>query len=97
MFDWNVDLSSKKLLIEDDCLTVKVKDGSGFKTSIGDMVLVSFSLIHEFIGFQTRRPLLLLNQVELRKSSEDWHLSEGRSHRLSKSLFLIIYVMLGFL
>jgi hypothetical protein len=39
MFDWNVDLSSKKLLIEDDCLTVKVKDGSGFKTSIGDMVL----------------------------------------------------------
>ncbi len=59
--------------------------------------LFLFSLIHEFIGFQTRRPLLLLNQVELRKSSEDWHLSEGRSHRLSKSPFLIIYVMLGFL
>ena len=38
MFSWDADTSSKKLLIEDDCLTVKVKDGSGFKTSIGDMV-----------------------------------------------------------
>ena len=38
MFNWDADTSSKKLLIEDDCLTVKVKDGSGFKTSIGDMV-----------------------------------------------------------
>jgi len=41
MFNWDVDTSSKKLLIEDDCLTVKVKDGSGFKTSIGDMVLIN--------------------------------------------------------
>ncbi len=38
MFNWDAEASSKKLLIEDDCLTVKVKDGSGFKTSIGDMV-----------------------------------------------------------
>ena len=36
MFNWDLDLSSKKLVIEEDQLTVKVKDGSGFKTSIGD-------------------------------------------------------------
>ena len=36
MFNWDSELSSKKLVIEDDFLTVKVKDGSGFKTSIGD-------------------------------------------------------------
>ena len=41
MFNWDVETSSKKLLIEDDCLTVKVKDGSGFKTSIGDMVRIN--------------------------------------------------------
>jgi len=36
MFNWEQELSSKKLIIEDDFLTVRVKDGSGFKTSIGD-------------------------------------------------------------
>ncbi len=36
MFNWDTDKSSKKLVIEDDQLTVKVKDGSGFKTSLGD-------------------------------------------------------------
>ena len=38
MFNWDPELSSKKLIIEDDFLTVRVKDGSGFKTSIGDQV-----------------------------------------------------------
>lgn len=36
MFNWDTEKSSKKLVIEDDQLTVKVKDGSGFKTSLGD-------------------------------------------------------------
>lgn len=53
MFNWDADTSSKKLLIEDDCLTVKVKDGSGFKTSIGDMVLKKVSN-HDFLGIQAR-------------------------------------------
>ena len=38
MFNWDPEQSSKKLIIEDDFLTVRVKDGSGFKTSIGDQV-----------------------------------------------------------
>ena len=36
MFNWDTDLTSKKLTVEDDQLTIKVKEGSGFKTSIGD-------------------------------------------------------------
>jgi hypothetical protein len=37
MFNWDEDCCSKKLLIdEDDQLTIKVKDGSGFKTSLGN-------------------------------------------------------------
>ncbi len=38
MFGWDKERSSKKLNIDDDELLVKVKDGSGFKTSIGDTV-----------------------------------------------------------
>ena len=38
MFNWDKEKSSKKLGIEEDQLTVKVKDGSGFKTSLGDTV-----------------------------------------------------------
>ena len=38
MFNWDNDMTSKKLQIEDDQLTIKVKDGSGFKTSLGDQV-----------------------------------------------------------
>ena len=38
IFNWDTDTSSKKLSVEDDQLTIKVKDGSGFKTSIGDQV-----------------------------------------------------------
>jgi hypothetical protein len=36
MFSWDSDRSSKKLDIDDDMITVKVKDGTGFKTSLGD-------------------------------------------------------------
>ena len=36
IFNWDAERSSKKLTVEDDSLTIKVKDGSGFKTSIGD-------------------------------------------------------------
>lgn len=36
MFNWDTEKSSKKLNIDEDMLTVKVKDGSGFKTSVGD-------------------------------------------------------------
>ncbi len=36
IFNWDADRSSKKLTVEDESLTIKVKDGSGFKTSIGD-------------------------------------------------------------
>ena len=43
MFNWDSDLTSKKLTIDDDQLTIKVKDGSGFKTSIGDQVGASLS------------------------------------------------------
>ncbi len=39
IFNWDNDRSSKKLAIDDDQLTVKVKDGSGFKTSLGDQVI----------------------------------------------------------
>lgn len=39
IFNWDNDRSSKKLAIDDDSLTVKVKDGSGFKTSLGDQVI----------------------------------------------------------
>ena len=38
MFNWDTEKSSKKLSIDEDCLSVKVKDGSGFKTSMGDQV-----------------------------------------------------------
>ena len=38
MFSWDTEKSSKKLTIDEDTLTVKVKDGSGFKTSFGDQV-----------------------------------------------------------
>ena len=47
MFNWDSDLTSKKLTIDDDQLTIKVKDGSGFKTSIGDQVGASLSLLHQ--------------------------------------------------
>ena len=36
MFNWDQDKSSKKLVVDEDELTIKVKDGSGFKTSVGD-------------------------------------------------------------
>lgn len=36
MFSWDKEKSSKKLNSEEDGLSIKVKDGSGFKTSIGD-------------------------------------------------------------
>lgn len=38
MFNWDSEKSSKKLTVDEDELTVKVKDGSGFKTSVGDQV-----------------------------------------------------------
>jgi len=40
IFNWDNDKSSKKLSIEEDQLTIKVKDGSGFKTSLGDAVIL---------------------------------------------------------
>ena len=36
MFAWDKEKSSKKINVEEDALTVKVKDGSGFKTTLGD-------------------------------------------------------------
>lgn len=36
MFSWDSDRSSKKLDIDEDQITVKVKDGTGFKTSLAD-------------------------------------------------------------
>ncbi len=45
MFNWDTDKSSKKLSVDEDCLSVKVKDGSGFKTSLGDQVTFSCHLI----------------------------------------------------
>lgn len=38
MFGWDSEKTSKKLTIDEDQLTIKVKDGSGFKTSFGDVV-----------------------------------------------------------
>jgi hypothetical protein len=40
MFSWDSEKSSKKLSIDEDELTIKVKDGSGFKTSVGDQVTI---------------------------------------------------------
>ena len=37
-FCWDKNQSSEKLHFEDDGLTAWVKDGSGFKNSIGDLV-----------------------------------------------------------
>ena len=44
MFNWDNEFSSKKLTVEDDQLTIKVKDGSGFKTSVGDQVRLILSV-----------------------------------------------------
>ena len=38
MFQWDKERSSKKLIIDEDSMSIKVKDGSGFKTSFGDFV-----------------------------------------------------------
>ena len=57
MFNWDPELSSKKLIIEDDFLTVRVKDGLGFKTSIGDQVS-KVTLLH-LKGFQAGWQILL--------------------------------------
>lgn len=37
VFHWDPDNSSKKLTLQEDLLTVTVKDGSGFKTTLGNM------------------------------------------------------------
>ena len=58
MFNWEPELSSKKLIIEDDFLTVRVKDGSGFKTSIGDQVS-KVTLLHLKGCFQAGWQILL--------------------------------------
>ena len=58
MFNWDPEQSSKKLIIEDDFLTVRVKDGSGFKTSIGDQVSKVAPLLH-LLGFQAGWQILL--------------------------------------
>ena len=51
MFSWDQDRSSKKLVIDEDQLTVKVKDGSGFKTSLGDQVRLPYPSPMEHIGY----------------------------------------------
>lgn len=38
LFGWNKDATSNKLTIEDDMVTIRVTDGTGFKTSLGDTV-----------------------------------------------------------
>jgi hypothetical protein len=44
---------------EDDFLTIKVKDGSGFKTSIGDQVRLAASLKgYLILGIQSRWTIL---------------------------------------
>ena len=70
MFNWDGDKSSKKLSIDEDCLSVKVKDGSGFKTSVGDQVTFSLSS-HFCIGFQSRRAILFLGSAELGQSYQN--------------------------
>ena len=37
LFSWDNEVSSNKLKIEEDMMTVKVMDGSGFKTTLGDV------------------------------------------------------------
>ena len=65
MFNWDTDLTSKKLIVEDDLLTIRVKDGSGFKTSIGDQVRQQSPQIFTLtIGLQIRGQILLLDQVD---------------------------------
>lgn len=82
MFNWDSDKSSKKLSIDEDCLSIKVKDGSGFKTSLGDQVI--YKLISRCIGFQGRRKILLLSVVELGQSNKDRSMSKGNNKRPGK-------------
>lgn len=68
MFNWDGEKSSKKLLIDEDELTVKVKDGSGFKTSLGDQVTIQvYSNCCK--AFQSWGEILFLSLIKSRKSS----------------------------
>jgi len=78
MFNWDNDKSSKKLNIDDDQLTVKVKDGSGFKTSLGDSVMPLFNL-NKLLAISARRALLFPTQTESGTSGQDWSQQEGRT------------------
>ncbi len=60
MFNWDQDRSSKKLVIEDDQLTIKVKDGSGFKTSLGDQV---GTISHIYASISKMRIVLIYSVI----------------------------------
>ena len=49
MFNWDKEKSSSKLNLENEQLTVKVKDGTGFKTSIGSEVSGNFETTSYFL------------------------------------------------
>jgi len=39
-FEWDKKRTSNRLIIEDSGLTVRVKEGAGFKNAIGDRVIL---------------------------------------------------------
>ena len=58
--------------MEEDELTIRVKDGSGFKTSLGDQVN---NLIY-FEGISARESLLFSGSAHPRKLNQDWRVKE---------------------
>jgi hypothetical protein len=78
MFSWDTERCSTKLIIDDDDqLTVKVKDGSGFKTSLGNKV-PKYSIANSHItALQSRRSILLLAPTQPRTPGEDRSQQKG--------------------
>jgi len=89
MFNWDQERSSQKLNIDDDMLTVKVKDGSGFKTSLGDQVRLSelsaIPYLSVLVAFHGRREVLLPAETESGASGQDWGQSQRYPERVGRS------------
>ena len=70
-FCWDKNQSSAKLHIEEDGLTAWVKDGSGFKNSLGDLVCLSAYAQIDDIAYESWRQILLPDQGQQWVADED--------------------------